>query len=267
MFYKYMKITSIKKQYHFKSGLSKEDIKRLNRISTSKTEKYFRTLNTSANFSDNKTYSALNLICSKILNTLGNSKYFNSLDFFKKPAQIRVFEKNHLCAKYPDTFCTIVSKKILDNEPVFKPPGLFFYDSRINFEEMNELAKNANKERIISTDSFLAFVMHEWIHSVHFNYLYSKLNYDEKSVMKYIKHLKEFEFTNEEKELILEYLGSYSFINGHINPVETVSEGLNKVVCSCLDKNQLKINCSIDEAVEKMPPELINLIKKIIEFE
>lgn len=252
-----MKVTLNKNSYSFKSGLSKKDIARLNEIRSENAQKYFKSQNVKSDFKDNNTYCALNLLCSEILNRLGITK---------KPKQIVVFDKIVLIKPYPDTFCIAATKRILTNEPPFKPISLFFQDDKYTFEEMNEIAQDMKKNNFISSDNFMTLVLHEWAHSLHFNFLYSKFDNDENKVREYLKQLKQMEFTSREQEIIAQYLGSYVYNGGKIKAVEVVAESINKIICSTLDEKEVKIKCGTKEALDNTPNELKKLMKKILDF-
>jgi len=255
MFYIIMKI-SLNNSYSFKSGLSEKDVKYLSSVSSKSAQKYFKTRNIEADFKNNDTYGALNLICGEILKRLG---------FLKKPGQIVVFNKEDLLKPCPDTFCSAVSKKITKNNPAFKPVSLFFQNDNYGFRDMNEIAQNMKKDNFISSDNFLTLVMHEWAHSLHFNYLYSKLDTEEE-VKKYLKNLNQIDLTKEEKEIIAQYLGNYVYNNGKIKPTEVMAEGINKIVCSTLSENELAFKCGIKEALDNTPRGLLRVMKKILNF-
>lgn len=215
---------------------------------------------------NNKLFSVLNLISCEILKMLKGSKQLQCLNFNAKPKQIRIFDKSELIKNFPDTFCTVNSKKILTNEPVFKPRSLFFRNDYIDLEEMNEMAQSAKEHGFIASDNFLTFAMHEWAHNIHIEYLYRTNKMDEKKVLEYIKKLKEMDFSRSEKALIHEYLGDYIYNNGKINPFEVTAESLNKIICTCLNNNKIQINQNIDTSVQEMPKELIEILIEILNF-
>lgn len=131
---------------------------------------------------------------------------------------------------------------------------------------MNEMAEDAKQKGFISSDNFMTYIIHEWMHNVHLTYLYKKNGFNEKEVAKYIKKISKIEFNSTEKTIIQEELGEYVHHDGNINAMEVIAEGLNKIICSCLDENKLGINLSIDESVKKMPEKLINILQKILTY-
>ena len=262
-----MKLNSIEKtkNIRFTSGLSKKDIRFLNAVSTDSAEMYFKkACMIKTDFNGNQTFSVLNLLCKNILTKLQHSRVFDNIPFNSNPNSIKVFNANETARRYPDTFCISTTKKIIKNQPPYKPISLFFYNDKISLEEMNEAAQIAKKNGFNSNDNFLSFTMHEWMHGVHLNYLYKKNNFDEQKVIDEIKKIKEINFSNYEKSIIQEYLGEYVFNNGKINPMEVAAEGLNKIICSCLSKDKVLIASSIDESAHNLQTELIAIIKKAI---
>ena len=262
-----MKIHNAIRTINFKSGISRNEIRKYNKMNALYIEEYLQNFyGIDSNFENNRVFSISNLLCNGILKKIGKSKYFNQLNFLSNPGQIRVFDRIELTKNFPDTFCSIVSKKILTNESLFKPRSLFFRNSDIDLEEINEMAKTAKSHGYISSDHFLTFTMHEWLHSIHFEYLYKINNYDEKKVLEYINRLKGIEFSSNEKELVHKFLGDYVYNNGEINPIEVLAEGLNMIVCLCLDKNKLAFKSDIDSTITKLPIEFIELLMKILNF-
>jgi len=126
------------------------------------------------------------------------------------------------------------------------------------------MAENAKRSNFISSDNFLSYVMHEWMHSVHLNNLLIKNKCNEDDFLKNVKKIKQIEITDSEKEMIQELLGDYVYNQGRINPLEVSAEGLNKIVCSCLSKDKIAITRSIDEAVEELPMEFLQMLNKIL---
>ena len=264
-----MRLNKIKKNknINFNSGLSKKDIKLLSTISADNAEKYFqKSFMIKTDFEDNQTFSVLNLLCKNILIKLGHSKILDNLSFNSNPNSIKIFDKNELTRQYPDTFCTSATKKIIKNEPTYRPISLFFRNDKISIEEINEAARIAKKNEFISNDNFLAFVMHEWMHSIHLNYLYKKNGFNERRVIEEIKKIKQIDFNDTEKSILREQLGKYVYNKGKINPIEVLAEGLNKIICSCLDKDRISISSSLDESIYNTQTNLVQIIKKILQF-
>ncbi len=256
----------ISKNITFKSGISNLDLKHLNKIPLKKTEEYFeKTLGINTDFKGNQTFCAINLLCKSILNKIGDSKVFGNLSLKSNPSNIRVFNKQELVKNFPNTFCTQVTKKIIQDETPYKPISMFIYNDRIAIDEMNEMVEIAARDGFISNDNFLAFIMHEWAHCVHLNNLYEKNNFNEQKVAEQIRKLKQIELSDKEKVIIREFLGEYVYNDGDIRPMEVVAEGLNKIVCSCLNRQRVAISDSIDDVVQRMPREFIAVMKKFIQ--
>ena len=249
----------------FNSGISNTDLRKLKTILPSSTEKYFiDKYGIKANFSENQTISILNLLCRNILDRLKKTKLFDILPINTNPSSIRVFNCNELTKPYPDNFCTTKTKQIIKNESPYKPISLFFVNDKFDLEEIEEMVRKAKRNNFISNDNFLGFTMHEWMHIVHLNYLYKKNNFNEQHFANEIKRIKKIYLNNREKSIIRECLGEYAYNGGNTNQMEVVAEGLNKIICSCLNDNEVGISSNPEDVINSLPKELILILMKII---
>ena len=104
--------------------------------------------------------------------------------------------------------------------------------------------------------SFLAPFLHEWLHSLHLHYIYSKLGYGgeceylnevyslknaTKTGVDYLKETSHKNLTAKENEIIYDVLGEYSTrpVNQYL---EIFSETLTKFICACLKDCKLSYN-------------------------
>ncbi len=247
----------------FKSGISPKNIETFKNYSSLYTQKYFaQNLGIDAYFTQNKMLGFLNYLSSNVLDRLGGSKKLNFLNFLSKPSSIRVYNKIELNGSYPNYFCTFFPHKIIKNEGIKRQKSLFFINDNLTYKQYNTVANYCKRANITSSSNILNSVMHEWMHQVHADYLYSRNLNSKSRVLSNIKKIKKVQFTPFEKEIIRKYLGEYVYNKGNINPMEVVAEGLNYLVCNCLDRNEFKIISSIDDQIDKAPKKLIEIIEK-----
>lgn len=262
-----MKITSIKNvsnnYVNFKSGISKKEITQLGNVPIKSINDAFFKNGVEVDFKNNQTIAVLNLLCRDVLAKLSDSKTFMGLDFSLTPKKIKTFNSNQTTKRTAEFFCNITTNKILKTE-ISAPNTMFYKNNSYTIKQMNDMTECAKEQGIISTSNFLSYFMHEWAHSLHLSYLYKTLGKNEDEVLEIMRNLKKIELLPHEKEMIEQLLGAYVYNGGKIHGAEVFAEGLNKIICSCLDDRKIMFVQDIDTSADKLPKEFIALLQKIL---
>lgn len=266
-----MKITNIKQNINFKSGLSSNIVQKCNNISTEKVESILRQYNIKADFENNQTvaFSTINAI--EIINNLKKKLNFLLLSI----PQIGLYSKQNLVFNFQGYgFCIPETQLILKNKyPALT--GSIFYEEEERIEALNSKLDMSfiNKER--SSSHFLSPFIHEIMHNVYLNYIYSKYGYegncsytkkkyyrnDKNSGLQMLRKLTNLSFDNKENLLITDVLGKYSTTK--INQYhEVFSETFTKIICDSLKGIDIVKNPM--DVLKNMPIEFRKIITKVI---
>lgn len=266
-----MKITNIKQNINFKSGLSSNIIQKCNNTSTEKVESILQQYNIKADFENNQTvaFSTINAI--GIINNLNKKLNFLLLSI----PQIGLYSKQDLIFNFQGYgFCIPETQLVLKNKcPALT--GSIFYEKEERIEALNSKLDMSfiNKER--SSSHFLSPFIHEIMHSVYLNYIYSKYGYegncpytkkkyyrnDKNLGLQMMKKLTNLSFDNQENLLINDVLGRYSTIKTN-QYHEVFSETFTKIICDSLKGIDIVKN-PID-VLKNMPIEFRKIIAKVI---
>lgn len=256
----------------FKAGLTKRILFQNFLISTKKNEEEFlKKYGTEADFKSNKTVAYANKSCCNLFSELLHKLNKNILF----PPCIKVYEKKELIEKdCANNFCIPDTKSVLNDDYPFPGRSIFFYNYK-SLEDIDNIVEKQFKNKKTSSPHFLAPFIHEWVHSLHLDYIYSKYGYGgtckfmhQQYPTKYskvngfdiIKNLADKQLTEKENEIIFEELGEYSTrpVNQYF---EIFSEAVTKYICESLSGVKL-IKNPID-LFKNSSKEFQNIFKKV----
>lgn len=143
---------------------------------------------------------------------------------------------------------------------------------------IDEITDYQYQNKKTSSSHFLAPFIHEWIHSFHLNYIYSKFGYggtcdylkeiypnktNTQSGYQLIQTLENKKLSPKENELIFDILGEYSTLP-HNQYLEIFSETFTKFICASMKGTDL-IRNPID-LLKSTPIEFQNILRKVCQF-
>lgn len=249
-----MKINKTKNyNYSFKAGLNKNIQTEEKVTQPEKVENLFNNkYGIDVYFEHNKSAAYANKICLNILHTLKDKLKLN----FVLPPSIYVYQKNNLVdANLPHNFCISDTMEILKNNYPFPGRSIFFQNFK-NLEQVNNDAEVLYKNKISSSNHFLAPFIHEWMHSIHIDRIYNKLGYggdcsylqevypfkkNKKTGVEFLKELELKTLKKEENAVVFNTLGEYSTREGN-QYLEIFSEAYTKFICDSLNGIELVKN-------------------------
>lgn len=259
----------------FKSGLNLKTCFLEHSINPSKYENIFKdTYGIETSFLNNKSIALANTLCANIFVTLAR-KFKMNLVF---PPVITAYNYKNLIAKdSASNFCIPDTKEVLNNDYPYPGRSIFFINSG-NFNRINEITEYQYRNKKTSSSHFLSPFIHEWLHSLHLDYIYNKFGYGgdcdylKKIYPKKMSFINGFELlkkletktlTTEENNIIFDILGEYS-TKPQNQYLEICSETFTKFICDSLNGTKLVKNPF--ELLKKTPVEFQNILYKICQF-
>lgn len=269
-----MKINS-ENNINFGHGLSSKILLKEKFINVSKQTRIFQEkYGVETNFLNNKSAALANKLCADIFEKLAEKSSFK----FSFPPAIFMYQKRNVLFRDTGNFCIPDSREVLRNEYPFAGRSIFFKEFK-NLELINERVEKMHSSNTMSTSHFLYSFIHEWLHSIHLDYIYQKYGYggeceylkeiyplkdSPKTGVELLKELETKTLSKEENEIIFDNLGLYA--TGTINQyLEIFSEAFTKFICASL-KNEKLIKDPLEE-LKKTSPEFQKILKKVINFE
>ena len=239
---------SINTKQSFKAGLNKFVKEQAEITNPVALEQLFNdTFNIEASFKDNKSAAFANSTCIKLLSNIAEKI---KLKFFSPPA-IYIYNRENIINKNDaNNFCIQDTKEVLKNDYPFPGRSIFFKDFE-NFEEINNGIEILYDKKISSSNHFLAPFIHEWLHSIHLDMIYSKLGYggacsylnevypvknNKLTGIELIKQLETKKLSKKENDVIFDMLGEYS-TRGENQYLEIFAEAFTKFICKSLNGN------------------------------
>ena len=267
-----MKINNMK-NLNFRSGLTNQTTKKEQSVNPKLIESYFLNYyNVEASFNKNKSAALANQICANIFEKF--AKILN-IDIALPPC-IKIYNAKNLVDKTSvENFCIPDTKEVLNNDYPYPGRSIFFQDF-INLQNINDQTEFQYKNKKTSSSHFLAPFIHEWLHSIQLDKIYSHFGYggecdylksiyplknQNRSGFSIIKNLENKKLTPKENEIIFDILGEYSTqpINQYF---EIFSETFTKFICDSLKGIELVKNPL--ELFNKSPKEFKDIVKRII---
>lgn len=259
----------------FGSGLSSPVLLKEKFVNVAKQTKFFQNkYGVETNFLNNKSAALANKLCADIFEKLSEKSSFS----YSLPPAIFIYKKgDRITPSFSDNFCIPDSREVLRGEYPFAGRSIFFKDFE-NLEVMDDKAERMHSLKNSSSSHFLHLFIHEWLHSIHLDYIYQKFGYGGEceylkknyplncSPITGIQLLKELEtktLSKEENEIVFDNLGSYATepINQYL---EVFSEAFSKFICSSLKDGKL-VKDPMDE-MRQSHPEFQKILNKIIQF-
>lgn len=257
---------------NFGYGLSKNILEQEKQININKHVKFFEHNFIETNFLNNKGAVLANKFCMKIINDF--VKIIGG-DFIFPPA-IFLYKKHHLIdTSETGNFCIPDTKEVLKNDSPFAGRSIFFNDFT-NLTEIDTASEQLYHKKISSCSHFLAPFLHEWLHSLHLHYIYSKLGYGgdckylneiyplktpQRSGVVFLREIISKKLTEKENEIVFDTLGEYSTrpFNQYL---EIFTETFTKYICMCLKDCKLVQNPF--EKIKETSPEFQKILTKVI---
>ena len=236
-----------KNNVNFTAGLTKDLSCGVRKVSTKQIEKIFaENYGVQADFLSDKKSATSNFLLLRLFQEL-NKKYpkiFQAL-----PSQINVFrQKDLLEPSKSGAFCLLDSRQIFKKNGLSEMRSVFFEKNSLNLEEMDEVIEYYHNNNLISSNHFLSFYLHEWLHNIHADLIYKKFGYEGESLLGKKLYSKEnscgisklqefmnFKFSDSEKSFLEENYGKYSTFN----PFEAFSEIITQDICESLGRDLL----------------------------
>ena len=262
--------------YHvsFKSGLTKDILNESFRIKSKEVESFLCTKkNIDCNFLNNTPNTIGTLLTEHIFSKLASI----SQGFGAKPPRIRTFIAEDLVKPQNQNFCIKDSQIVLKNEPPFEMRSIFYKQEK-SLKDIDEQIEEEFHQGKRSSNHFLADYIHEWIHNIHLNAIYSKHGYGgkcpygqsqypntnyNKTGIEVVKELENKTLTKTENELTKDILGEYS-TDSKNQYFEILSETFTQLICKSLSKDCLSFKKNPFELLNKYPAEFKQIIIKIL---
>ena len=269
-------INNLNTEKNFKSGLSYKTIIKEKFSNPKTTEQLFiNKYGIEAFFNNNKSAACANEFCLNIFYNL--AKRLNLC--FSVPPVINIYKKKNLInADNADNFCLPDTMNVLKNDYPFPGRSLFFKEFK-NLKEIDENVELLYDKRKTSSNHFLSPFIHEWLHSIHLDLIYSKLGYGgdcsylneiypakntTKNGVSFLKELETKVLSNKENNIIYDVLGKYATLSQN-QYLEIFSEAFTKFICESLKDCELIANPL--EKLHKTPLEFQKIFKKVCSIE
>ena len=222
-------------------------------------------------FCGNKSAAFANNICLKIVEKLSENL---NLNIFLPPV-ICIYNADCIIDKNSaPNFCISDTCNVLKNDYPFPGRSVFFKNFN-NLEEIDNSVENQFRNKISSSSHFLAPFIHEWLHSLHLDYIYKKFGYggdctylnefyplkkSKQTGIQLLKMLENKKLSPKENEIIFDTLGYYSTLPTN-QYLEIFSEAFTKFICDSLSgihiiKNPL-------EQLKKTSKDFQNIFHKV----
>ncbi len=227
-----------------------------------------------ANFSENKSAALANKLCINIFEEL--AKKLNK--FFNAPPVVKIYNRNDLVDKTSATnFCIPDTKQVLNSDYPF-PGRSIFFEMFQKLTDIDDITEFQYKNKKTSSSHFLAPFIHEWLHSMHLDYIYNMFGYGGScDYLNEIYPLKGLSIcgykllemlgtrclSQKENEIIYDVLGEYATLP-HNQYLEIFSETFTKFICDSLLGTKLVKN-PLDE-LKKTSQEFQTIIRKVCCF-
>lgn len=254
---------------NFGAGLNQKIKIRQFFTNTSKTENlFYNKYGICADFNENKPLAFVNTLCADIFEQLGKKLNIS----ITAPPVIKVYKQNELVKneKYIN-FCIPENEKLF-NDDVTYPAGSIFLKDYNNLKQIDEITEKMFENGKISSNHFLAMFIHEWLHSIHLDHIYSKFGYEgdckylsemypkQKNPIHDIKFLQNKCLSKEETQIVINELDSYAGEKTN-QYFEVFSEMFTKLICSSISKDCKLIKNPID-LFRKTPEKLQKIVIK-----
>ncbi len=270
-----MQINNLKNSLNFKSGLNRNIVQNCRKTNISDIEmflnnkknisSYFQRCNTLA-FLTKQTIEILDLLKEKT-----GAKLFNYL-----VPNISIYTLKKLIFNFKGTnFCIPETQMVLKNKQNFKM-GSIFFEQNDNIEELNFQLDQSYMNNERSSSHYLSPFVHEFMHNVYLNYIYSKFGYEghcEYTKEKYFSNKKQnnglmilqklqtLTFDENENKIIENTIGKYA--TGKQNQYhEVFAETFTKLICASLSEHGMP-NKNPIELLKKLNPSFIVILQKI----
>lgn len=239
----------------FKAGLNKGVVRSQHTFDCKNAEKFLSTQGIVSNFQNNRAMALSANMAVNILNYLNCA--FNMFKF--RAPSINVYSKDKLLL---DSnlyhFCIPENKKVLINEPEFKPAAIF-YSNIPSIEELDFQAEQAKKQGLKNTNHFLSDIIHEMMHAIYLNKIYEKygsMSFD------ILKGLEGKTLNERENEIVGNLLGEYA--TKPLNQYhEIFADTFTKSICDSLSATDILPKENPLDKFREYPKEFIEIIKKI----
>lgn len=267
-----MNIVKMKDSYiSFKSGMTPKVLSNEKCIDVKLQEQIFTCdYGIEANFLSNKSCALANKYCLKIFEVMFKNKVF----VIAFPPAITIYNKNNVINENSSSnFCIPDTKEVLIDDNPFPGRSIFFQNFN-NLEEINQDTERLYSSKVNSSSHFLAPFIHEWIHSLHLDYIFRRFGYggdcyymntmytdnSKQSGLKLIESLENKILSPKENEIVFDILGEYSTqpVNQYL---EVFSEAITKFICDSLSGIELKLNPF--KQLEKTPKEFQDIFRKV----
>ena len=262
-----------KSNLNFRAGLNTSLRFRELCLNSSRQENRFNRLyGTEAHFGQNKAVALANTLCAQIFEDIG--RRFN-IELAAPPA-ITVYHPSQLAqqGRYIN-FCISDTAKVLKNEAVYPAGSLFFKDYK-DLKTIDNLTEELYADKKISSNHFLAMYIHEWLHSIHLDYIFKKFGYpgDCKFLkelyplpktppkFKSIEELQQKCLNEEETAIVREHLSDFAGEKEH-QYFEVFGEIFTKLICSSLSKDCTHVTKNPLELLNQSCPELQKIVRKV----
>ena len=250
-----MKVENTGYNISFTSGLSNFLLLKEKLISpTMEEQRLKRDYGITADFAGNKSVALANNLCANIFNQLSKMLKFD----IPAPPYITVYKKNQLIDN--DTysnFCIMNETKVLKNKNKY-PSGSIFFKNFKNLKQLDEMTEIMFKNNQISSNHFLAPIIHEWLHNIHLNIICNK--YGTNGNLSDI--LSQKTLSAEECNIINKELGSYAAKDGN-QYFEIFSELYTQLICQSLSKNSKKLTINPLDLIKLKSNEFQQIINKL----
>ena len=274
MFYESMETERINSTINFKSGLTRELLHLGKRTKIGHAERSMVKYGTEADFGKNRSIAFMNGLCCDIFENI-QKKEGVKLNY---PPFITAYDRKNISdLNSALNFCIPDTKEVLVNEYPYPARSIFFND-KIDLSELNQACDRLYQDKKTSSSHFLSPIIHEWVHSFHLDYIYSKYGYG--GNCEYLKSvydnrqmpqktgynlLLEHEtktLSDDENSLVFDILGEYATkpLNQYL---EVLAEAMSKFICDSLSED-CKLKKNPFDLINNTPKEFREILKKSI---
>lgn len=261
---------------NFKSGLSKKILLQEKFIMPKFQENLLAEQGVYADFAKSKSVALINKFCREILEKF--------CGYFSKelaiPPMISVYKPELAIKGENGNFCIPDTREVLKGEYPFIGRSIFFRDKG-NLEQIDSITEKLYQAKRTSSSHFLAPYLHEWLHSLHLDYIYTKHGYGgtchalndmypkkntQISGYDLVEKAENVVLSSKENEVVYDILGEYSTKEQN-QYLEIFAETFAKFICDSLSKDCASFIKDPIDLIKKTPKEFQEILKKVLNFE
>ena len=270
-----MKINQVNNVVNFNAGYSSKFARMEKQINPKSTELFFRNSPLKGwrsfynlDLKDNKAMALANKLCTTIFIKLRKYYDFRQSDIKTPqifPQDIYVFNKKE-SDYYNDSgsfFVNNIDIKAEKNKPIFQAGTVFLDNAYDSLEYIDNQVEILHKNNILSTNHFLHYFIHEWLHA-QFTKMLKERVFDGSYYFDRTMHIYQNQKLDEKEiEMVGNLIGTYAFSKNVSHYSELFAETWTKLICESLSKDSQSFSKNPIDILKSMPKEFQGLLEKV----